>query len=517
MQPEETSQPNTNPNPERPPVPDTTAPAVESTTTPSAPETVTPTSPATPVTPAETPAAPAEPAQPAVSTPVVNGSAAVPPASSNKKRWLLPAIIAGVVILLAAVYVFAFYLPNTPANVYSASLKNSGKAVDKLIEYVQEQDTAKQQGVTFDGTLKSSGGSTNFDASLNGSFDKNANGTLAVKADVSGEHMTVDVRSVKESGNKTPDVYLQVQGMQQLLAAYGLGDLDGKWVSIDHTLIDSYVSQAKQMADSTAGSDVATATLSPTVDQINDAISKVQTVNRQYLFTDDSSKAVLTKQQFVGKETHNNRPVNHYKVGINKDHLQAYVAALKTALDSSKLNDWSKKANDGKSLSEVMNWNELEKEVKSANPSTFDLWTDNKTKLVSAIQFTDTSDGVKATIAQNYTGGDVYPFSISMTNPKDKTENVTFGVTVDTKANKYTMTVDTPTNDNDGKLSFKLNMALSDKPVKVSAPSGATSINDVLGGLFGGSSFNDSELNNSSLDSLQTGASNSFDSSFLTQ
>lgn len=455
------------------------------------------------------------PAEPP-STPAVTTSSVAP---GSKKRWLLPIIVVVIVLLLAGGYVFGYYLPNTPTNVYNSSLENSGKAVDKLVAYTQAQDTAAQQGVTLDGTLKSTGGSTNFDATLNGAFDKNANGTLEAKADISGEHVTIDVRSVRAAGNKIPDIYVQLSGVQQLLAAYGLGDLDGKWVSIDHTLIDSYLTSIKQMTGGASGN-IAAATATPTVEQINDVVNKVQTVNRQYLFTADSSKAVLTSQQFVGKEMRNNRPANHYKVSVNKEHLQAYVAALKTALDSSKLNDWSKAANGGKSLSESANWDELEKEVKSANPSTFDLWADNKTRLISAIQFTDSSNGSKVTIAQNYTGGDVYPFSLSISGAKNLTDNGTMGLSVDTKANKYTVTFDTATDNTGGRISFKLNVALSNQPVKVTAPSGATSLNDVLSGLFGGSGGFGSEtgpgsnFNSGALRGSST--NNSSGSSFLT-
>jgi hypothetical protein len=441
--------------------------------------------------PAET--EPTSPSQTVVSSDDTTASVVSPTPSpavvgGRKKpgRKLFALIALVVIILLVAGFAFAFYLPNTPGRVYSSSLTNTGKALDKLVDYVQTEDKASYKSASFDGTMKLKSSSVSFDSTLTGAFDKNSNGKLQLKADVEGENITANVVSVKAAGNTSPDLYFQVSGVKNYLDSAGLNDLDsldGQWISVDHTLLDTYAASLKSSLGS--GSNVADATSVPTVEQLNDAITKVQTVNKQYLFTTDDSKAVLTDQKFIAKETKNGHTQNHYKVGYDKAHLQSYVAALKTALDSSKLNDWSKKANDGKNLSEELDFKSLEASIKNAKSDyTFDLWADTKTKLVSSLQFTDPKDNSKLTIGQNYTGGTTYPLSLEVSDSPDS--NGKFNLSVDTKTHKYVLDFTTTpgTKAKDGAtVTGNFTITPSNDSVSATAPSGAKSINDVLNQL----------------------------------
>jgi hypothetical protein len=433
------------------------------------------------------------PSSPTGSVPAATNPPVVGKGSMFAGRRKLVALIAIVVIiLLAAGYAFAFYLPNTPSHVYSSGLTNTGQALDKLITYTQTQDKASYKSAALNSTLKYKSASGSFDATLSGAFDKNSNGNLQFKADVEGENITANLRSVKAAGNTSPDIYLQVTGIKNYLDSAGLNDfdsLDGQWISIDHTLLDTYSASLKQELNSTSDSSVADASGVPTADQLNDALNKVQTVNKQYIFTTDKSKAVLTNQKFIAKETENGRAQNHYKVGYDKSHLQAYVSALGSALDSSKLNDWSKKANDGKSLSVSMNLKDLENTIKNGKGDyTFDLWVDAKTKLVSSLRFTDPADKSSVfVIGQNYTGGTQYPFSFTFSDKAtDGTpEKGALNLTVDSKTNKYTGSFTLDTHDTSGSISVEANFTVtpSNDAVKVTAPSGTESITDLLNQL----------------------------------
>ncbi|MFA5003806.1 MAG: hypothetical protein WC498_00840 [Candidatus Saccharimonadales bacterium] len=441
--------------------------------------------PSSPVVTESTNTTPAEPVVPSVDdapkTPVVGS---VGGSGGSKKRWLMPAVVAAAaVVVLGGGYVFAFYLPNTPSNVYSTSFKKSGEAVDKLVDYTSKQTVMHYKGATFDGTLKVKSSTASFDASLNGAFDSNSNGKLELKADLAGQNVTANLRSIKASGNTSPDIYLQVSGVKSLLDAYGLGGLDNQWVSIDHTLIDTYASSLKDSTSLKADTGALSAGNTPTADQINDAISKVQAVNKQYLFTTDESKAVIVKQKFVAKETQNGRSVDHFKVGYNKDHLQAYVGALKTALDSSKLNDWAKKANGGKSISESMDIASLQNDIKNSKATySFDLWVDAKTKLISNIEFTSQTDpSSKFNIGQNYTGGSIYPIVLGL-NTKSGHGNVTFTVNTETNKVTFDLTAATTTGGSTS-VTAHFNAAPSNQTVKVTAPTGAKPLTEVLGQL----------------------------------
>lgn len=419
--------------------------------------------------------------------------------TGKKRRLLLPIVVVVLVLLLAGGYVFGFYLPNQPQNVFNSSLKNSGAALDKLTSYAQDQSKAKYASASLDGTLKYSSADVSFDADMKGAFDKDSNGTLQVNADVAGEKFTGNFRSIKASGNTSPDVYFQVTGIKPLLDSAGVSefdDLDGQWVAVDHTLIDTYASSLSQEVDGTSTN----ATDTPTADQVNDAVQAIENVNRQYIFTSDKDKAVLQYQSFKGKETMDGRSVNHYVAGYSKDHLQSYVSALKTALDGSKLNDWSKQANK-KSLSEVLDVSDLQDSIKNAKSDyTFDVWADTKQKVIHAVQFTDPnnkSDVFKLT--QNYTGGDNYPFSFYVTS-KDSgdTTTATLTATVNTSSNKVTVGADVSDKSSvSGTSSFKMNLTVvpSKESVKVTAPSGSKPVAEILNelGLGGLDSSNLSE------------------------
>ena len=405
-----------------------------------------------------------------------------------QKPVLIAVIAVAAALLIGGGFVFGFYLPNTPDNVYSAGLENTGKAVDQLIAYSKTQQSTDYKGADFDGTLKFKSPDASFDFDMNGSADVSGNLSAAMNLDLLGDKGSANIRSVHAAGNDSPDLYLQVNGIKKYLDSNGmnaLDSLDGQWISIDHTLLDTYKSQ---VSDLSGGVDLTTA---PTYAEVQDAEAKVQTVNRQYLYTTNSSTAVLANEQYVGQSTENGRALNRYKVGYNKDHLKAYVKALGAALDSSKLNDWSKKANNGKNLSDVMELSQMQSDISSAKGDyTFDLWVDTGTKLIGKVTFTDTDPADKGgtfTVAQNYTGGDEYPFSVSV-NVKDSSGNpqaYTVSSTLNTATNKVTVSLNGTSKDGSGTTSIDLTLHAtpSKQNISVSAPAGAKSVNDILNEL----------------------------------
>lgn len=473
------------------------------------PEPITPVSPTAPMaTPAEPPIAAAEtpvapsaapvtaPTEPAVPTgPVVNGVPAAPSADKPKrKRWLLPVIVVVVVLLLAAGYVFGFYLPNTPGNVYKKSLSNTAAGYDRLVDYAQSQSQKQYKGFKGSGNFKINGSGVAGDGTITGQSD-GKNATYEVKADIMGQKFTVNGRAITASGQTSPDMYFQVTGIKNMLDSYGLeslDSLDGQWLLVDHTLLDSAASSATGEND--------TKLSMPTSKQVQDALTKVGTVNRDYLFSTDKDTAVLTNNKFLGKSTKDGRQVYGYEVGYDKAHLKAYVTALGKALDSSELNTWAKQANDGKNISEAIDLKSLQSEIDGLKGTeTFHMYTDAKTKLISRLEFTDKSDNSTFFITQGYTGGSIYPFSLGVSGSPES--NGSFGFKVDTKSD--TVSIDfgaTPgtkaSGDNKVTVTAHLDVTPSNETVKVEAPANAEPITDLLnqlglGGALGGQAAND--------------------------
>lgn len=517
--------PNTNSTPTDQPADATSTPvspqlptASEAETSPSVDKVVTPeatpapaagqvsdlTSPADPV-PAADPAgsaltdespespAPADPAKP-----VVDGVSAAPSRPHRSHRWLLPLVVFVVLVLLAGGYVFGFYLPNMPANVYKQALNNTADGYDSLVHYGQNQAVQSYKGYKLDGSFKISGGGDAGDGTLSGQSD-GKNGMGKLDFDLMGQKFTANARVITASGQTSPDVYLQLTGIKGVLDSYGLNaldSLDGQWLTIDHTLFDS-------MAGSAAGESAAKLTV-PTAKQAQDMFAKVGTVNRDYLFTTKSDTAVLTNKKYLGKSTQDGRQAYGYEVGYNKAHLKAYVSSLGKALDSSQLNAWAKQVYGGK-LSDVLDLTQMQKDVDNLKGSeTFRLYVDAKTKLVSRLEFKDQNDNSTFFITQNYTGGSVYPFSVGISGSPES--NGTLRFQFDTRTNTYTfdfsMTPGTKaTPDSAVTASAHLSMKPTSDSVKVAAPAGAEPITDLLNKLGLSGVANDSTSNNTTLDS----------------
>jgi len=420
---------------------------------------------------------------------------------SPRKSKKMIGLVAGavVVVLLVAGFALELYLSDTPSRVYSASLVNSGEALDKLIDYSKTQAKANYKSVSLDGGVHVKSPSGSYDVNLNGAAGEGGDATMQLDVDALGEKFSADVLSNVPKNSTTPDVYVKVSGVKQFLDSAGLSslnNLDGQWIVIDHTLLETYISNLQKSIGT--GSDSSNAARIPTYTALQDALAKAQAVNKQYLFTTNSSKAVLTNEKFMDKETSAGRTVDHYKVGYNKAHLKAYVSALAKALDSSKLNDWSKSVNKGKSLSQVMGFAALEKSVTNAKSDyMFDLWADTKTKLISKIMFTDPSDTSSVFIVtQGYTGGSNYPFGLSVSGEDSTTHGpvkATLNTTLDSTTNKMRATFSSSETTSNGTTASNGSFDLmpSNNAVKVNVPAKAKSITDILlslglGSLAGG-------------------------------
>lgn len=430
----------------------------------------------------DTTAAPASPVASPVTPSETMGNSVAPVVTSDagkksKKKWLIPVVGGSLIALLAGGYVLGFYLPNRPENAYKIGLKLTGIATDKVIDYAKDRKAYPSS--TFEGTaaFKRAGGS--FDLSMKGQSSETA-ADLTFDANIAGQKVDVELKAADAPQSEYPDLYVKATGiapfLQQASADPKLTQLDGKWIAVDHTLFDTYEKQLSAQS----GADIKEL---PTEEQLLDATTKVQEVNKDYLFTTSSDKAVLVYKEYVGKATRNSRDAFHYKTGYNKEHLKAYVKALGDALDSSKLNDWSKKQADGKKMSALLQISSLEEQVaKSKGTETFDLYVDSGTKLVQSIVFTDGSDnGGTFTVAQNYTGGDKYPFELSMKGTGSSKVAATFGVTLDTKTDVtlFNAKLDSGTV-GDTSLTMEGTMTPSNKKLSVTAPAGAVPLTQVL-------------------------------------
>ncbi len=465
-----------------------------------------------------TPATDAGNADTAVPQPAMAGVSAVgssePPIAPDgqkpkpKRRWLLPIGIGiAVLLLLSGAYVFGLYLPNRPTAVYSKSMSRTADATDVLVKYAQTQATAKYTGASVDGTYSGKLSSVAFDGTIKAQTD-GSNATTVLTADIAGQKLNLETRSIKVPQSVFPDIYAKVSGLDSVSSVIGTSlasSLNNQWIVFDHTLLDTLQSSA-------TGSS-ATSSATPTLSQIDDAAGKVQAVNREYLFSNNADKAIFTYGSFVGAETKDGQKVNHYKVSYNKSHLKAYASAIGTALDGSSLNDWAKKQYDGKNISEVVDLNGLQKSIDSSKSgTTFDMYVNLKTKLVQSLHYAqkqESGNGTDAiTISQLYTGsGTTYPFQLdfSTTGSTGSDMQGTLKLSVDTKANTvhfggaFTSLV----KGDDSRLSLTVDAKPTTAPLTVTAPTGAKSYNDIMTEIIGSPGVLGAETNTPNVNILQ--------------
>lgn len=409
------------------------------------------------------------------------GQPPVKPSTSSPKRKIIwgAAIAVLVVLLLSGAFVFGYYLPNRPTAVYAKAMSRSGDAVDLLVQEVNAQTEKSYKSTHVEAAFSAKEGSTVLDGTADVKFSQTGFAGTA-KANVMGQKMSAELRGVDVPESESPDIYVKVDGLAAYSAYLGaeLTDkLNAQWVLIDHTLVDSAQSSVTgSPAEST-----------PTPQQLNDAMQKMQVVNKKYLFSDDKEAAVFTYSTFVGKETKDGRSVNHYKVTVSKASLKAYIDALGKSLDASKLNDWAQKQYK-KNISEVVDFAAAKAEVDNLKDNeSFDLYVDLKTKLMQSIAYSDKKDdGGTATVAisQNCTGGDVYPFELSIKTAGGEQGDFSavVGAVANKKGNSMKLTIDAHGTEEDVSSTYKLtvNVTPSNDVLKVEAPSGARSFNDII-------------------------------------
>lgn len=133
-----------------------------------------------------------------------------------------------------------------------------------------------------------------------------------------------------------------------------------------------------------------------------------------------------------------------------------------------------------------MNISSLQNRLKSANSNyTFDLWANTKTKLVAKITFADPSNkSTLYSVGQNYTGGTSYPLTFGFTgkNSNGDPEAANLQLNLDTSSNKVSLSYTDNTTGSDGisTTTATLSTTPSNTPVKVTVPTGAKSLTDIL-------------------------------------
>lgn len=343
----------------------------------------------------------------------------------SRKRLFIGLAVVILVVLLAGGFVFGYYIPNRPGNVWKSALTNSGKAYDMLTEYATKDRANKGTKIdgSFDltGKLQSSGSfhgqTAGKDGQLTGDFTTKQGKT------------NFELRSLAVANSSIPDIYLKVDNIGSIAPLLGFGSalpsqltkaINSQWFSVDHTLFNEMSGSNSSAVPKVTRADV------------KQLLDTVGTVSKQYVFTSDPSKAVLVMKQVVGAEKKDGRNTYHYKVGIDHEHYKAYVKALCNALKDDKL---IKQLSTG-----PVDCEKAAAGIQKTDANrTFDVWVDRWTKLPHVIRVTDANNANSyVEFNQDYRGGDEMPFGLKVHDQEtDATVDYNFAATANTKTDVF--------------------------------------------------------------------------------
>lgn len=439
----------------------------------------------TPVQP-PLPPRPIDPLQAAQNDALAGFPSPIQPKKSKKKLIIISIIVAVLIIAGAATYVFAFYIPNKPENVWRTSMERSGQAVDKLVAATTEPATidsfeksdmnltidADFDGSTYNGSLKVLSEPKEYNAEMELAAEGPDDESLELSAKLIAEILDT---------SRYPNIYLQVTGLKALgdnqLLAPEIAAYDGKWIAIESTYFESLGLTPPPKEDATFD-DIN----SEDVAELSKAVTTV-TVDR--VLSTDPSKAVFENRSFVNKEEVDGKKTYHYKVGINKNNLREYCkAVVGQVMDTSAYQKISA-ADDAQIVKDKEKYQKecADMDLNSIkDDQTYDVWVDMKYKLLYKVRIpTEGQPGTYTDIGQNYSGGDEAALFVKYHNTDDQVD-----------AN-FTMTINTATSTTTGKFTYentdpsrnrKVTITLDAKPYKgeidTTKPAGAVPIQEVL-------------------------------------
>lgn len=420
-------------------------------------------------------------------TPAASSEHKQKPVAKKPKKWLLPAVAAVAVLVLGGgAYGYFGVYTQSASYIWDKSLKKTGEGLKAYFE--QQPSSLKSAKITgtfklttpvaADGTLmySSDGSNTQFTTSM---------GAAGVRAEL-------EVRGIKQENANNPDLYVKVDGVKGLSALLGssaseiapiLDSVDGKWFSVDHTLLDQATASIKTSNKKLPS----TEELQKDMLDLSKAMSAVVS---DRLFTTDDAKAVAIIKDKLAKEDFKGRKTQHITVQVRKQQTKDFVVALKDTVKNSKVKDLLISDGAGKTFEEAINFDSMLKDLDKADYDKMiaDVWLDTGLQYVRNVRIPIEDNNKKTTgsidFTLDYKGGDDYPMSITITNKdKEVDGSITIGVTLKKASTDATMTfgLDMTTSGQKVQGSAEFKLTGSNDAVKVEKPAGATNIMNLLG------------------------------------
>ena len=385
----------------------------------------------------------------------------------RNKGLFIALVAAGIFVLssTAAGY-FGYIVPNKPENVWKTAMKNMGTAYDTLTKAGLELESAK--GSETAGTFSYEG-----ESNISGDFSvKSYDTDVLMQVNLKQEmaNTKFELMLVTPESKTVPNLYLKIAELnvvdglidETIIDAYS--DIVGKWYELDSSMY----------SEGLVEEDVP---IEYTKEEYKELYDKVGESVKEYLFSTVKDDAVLTVQEFIAKEDSFGQEAYKYSVKISNSALAKFENSVKTRVKDTKIGSTLLKdtnlEDDSNSLTDALKESEE-----------YDVWVDKKTKLIQNVRYYDKNDkNTFSEFGQLYQGGDKLPLFFN-TQQKSGTGNNVFNLKLDLdkKLNTAGLKATYTQADGAGKFDMSANYKTSNEELKLSVPTDAKSIFELLFG-----------------------------------
>ncbi len=305
--------------------------------------------------------------------------------NGKKKKVILASSLSALAFAgIVSAFMFLWYIPNQPNNVWSTGLSRTGKQFDVLLEKFQDEEALKKlekSAFTVKGSLTMD--AQNYSVDVDSKYDpKNSASTVKIAGSGSQAEnnfaIDAEVRTQLVTDAVFPNIYFKLSGFSSLGADTlfpGITQYDNKWIAVEQDFL-------KTLSEGTAP---VNGQENLTEKDVMSIAADLNVVSKEYLFTDDVNKAVIQQTKFIATEESEGIKANHYKAKINAANARTYCASV---VDKLSQNAAVKKI---VSLPDQEYAAEVQKQKDECSKTTideteFDIWVDKKIKVLHKVR-----------------------------------------------------------------------------------------------------------------------------------
>lgn len=250
----------------------------------------------------------------------------VPPAKKSKKKFVIAGAVGAFLLLAVSAFTFLYYIPNTPNQVWANGLTNTGKEADAFLKTLSEPDAFKsleKNQITVKGTAEFGKNTYSINADSKVDATKSDSGLSVSGKDESGKTYKLDakVKTVLPDNATFPNIYFMVSGLTSLglddAIVPGASKYENKWIAVEQDFFKQFLGQDEKTQDNK----------NITQNDVTSVLKDINTVAKEYVFTNNPKKAVIEKTNFVATEKSEGITANHYKAKLNAENVKSLCKA----------------------------------------------------------------------------------------------------------------------------------------------------------------------------------------------